>query len=48
MVVLGSNQWPFLKEHLPKIVSAVSSSGVGSYTFIEISLPPKPKYIRAG
>lgn len=42
LVVLGSNLWPFLKEHLLEIVSAVNAANVGSYAFIEVPLPPKP------
>ena len=47
LVVLGSNQWPFVRNHVPEIVAAVNSSGFGSYAFIEVPLPPKPKYQRA-
>jgi hypothetical protein len=46
LVVLGSNLWPLLKEHLPEIVSAVNDARVGSYAFIEVPLPPKPIYRR--
>jgi hypothetical protein len=46
LVVLGSNQWPFVRNHLPEIVAAVNDARAGSYAFIEVPLPPKPKYQR--
>ncbi len=46
LVVLGSNQWQFVRSHLPEIVSAVNDASVGSYAFIEVPLPPKPIYRR--
>jgi len=46
LVVLGSNLWPLLKKHPPEITAAVNDSRVGSYAFIEVPLPPKPKYQR--
>ena len=42
LVVLGSSLWPFLKEHLPEILTAVNSAHIGSYAFIEVPLPPRP------
>lgn len=44
LVVLGSNRWPYLRGHLTEIVSAVNDSRIGGYAFIEVPLPPKPKY----
>jgi hypothetical protein len=43
MVVLRSNRWPHVRKHLNEIASAVDASDEGSYTFIEIQLPPRPK-----
>jgi hypothetical protein len=43
MVVLGSNRWPLVRNHLNEIVSAVDGSVEGTYAFIEIQLPPRPK-----
>jgi hypothetical protein len=47
LVVLGSNQWQFVRNHLPEIVAAVNEASVGTYAFIEVPLPPKPPYRRA-
>lgn len=47
LVVLGSNHWPFVRNHLPEIVAAVNDASVGTFAFIEVPLPPKPKYQRA-
>ncbi len=47
LVVLGSNRWPYLRNHLPEIVTSVNDACTGSFAFIEVSLPPKPKYQRA-
>lgn len=47
MVVLGSNRWPRVRQHLNEIVAAVDASETGSYAFIEIPLPPKPEYRRS-
>jgi hypothetical protein len=46
LVVLGSNRWPYLRRHVPEIVSAVNDASIGSYAFIEVPLPPKPVYRR--
>jgi hypothetical protein len=47
LVVLGSNRWRFVRRHLTEIVAAVNEARAGSYAFIEVPLPPKPKYQRA-
>jgi hypothetical protein len=46
-VVLGANRWKYVRAHLPEVVSAVNDAHIGSYAFIEVPLPPKPKYQRA-
>ena len=40
LVVLGSNQWQYVRKHLSEIVSAVSDSSIGSYAFIEFPCHP--------
>ncbi len=47
LVVLGSNRWPYLRKRLPEIVAAVNNAGAGTFAFIDVPLPPKPKYQRA-
>ena len=44
LVVLGSNIWYVVKAHIASILSEVDSSFPGSYMFIEMMLPPKPKW----
>ena len=44
LVVLGSNRWPLIQQHLAEIVMAVHKSRPNSYAFIEVPLPPKPEY----
>jgi hypothetical protein len=46
LVVLGSNRWRYVRAHLTEIVAAVNDARTGSYAFIEVPLPPKPKYQR--
>ncbi len=43
LVVLGSNRWPLLREHIREIQAVVAASRTNSYSFIEVPLPPKPK-----
>jgi hypothetical protein len=43
LVVLGSNIWPILRTHEAKIAGAVEAALPGSYHFIEMPLPPKPR-----
>jgi hypothetical protein len=44
LVVLGSNRWPYVKQHLPEITAAVNAARTNSYTFVAVPLPPKPEY----
>ena len=44
LVVLGSNIWHVVKVHISSIRSEVNSSTPGSYAFIAMPLPPKPKW----
>jgi hypothetical protein len=48
LVVLGSNIWPIVREHAAIIASKVDAAVPGSYEFIEMPLPPKPRAQRAG
>jgi hypothetical protein len=43
LVVLGSNLWPVVRDHQASIASTVDAATVGSYQFIEMPLPPKPR-----
>ena len=42
LVVLGSNIWPVVQKH-GAITASVEAATPGSYAFIEMSLPPKPR-----
>ena len=46
LVVLGSNIWPIVRDHEAVIVAAVVAATPGSYHFLEMPLPPKPKVRR--
>lgn len=43
LVVLGSNIWPIVRTHAAEIVAKVDAAGAGSYEFIEMPRPPKPR-----
>lgn len=42
-VALGSNFWPIVRQHGAEIADAVDAATPGSYSFIEMPLPPKPR-----
>jgi hypothetical protein len=44
ILALGSNRWTLVRNHLPAISEAVNAAEQGSYAFIEIPVPPRPKY----
>jgi hypothetical protein len=46
LVVLGSNIWPLVSRHAASIGAAVARAAPGSYEFIEVPLPPKPRHER--
>lgn len=46
LVVLGSNIWPVVAAHRETIVAKTSAATAGSYYFIEMPLPPKPRRSR--
>jgi hypothetical protein len=43
LVTLGSNIWPVLRDHAAAIAAAVARSTPGSYYFVEMPLPPRPR-----
>jgi hypothetical protein len=43
LVVLGSNIWPVVRKHGAAITASVDATTPGSYDFIEMPLPPKPR-----
>lgn len=43
LIVLGSNIWPIVRNHQAAIAAAVGAAAPGSYCFLEMPLPPKPK-----
>jgi predicted nuclease of predicted toxin-antitoxin system len=43
LVVLGSNIWPVLRDHGAVIAAKVDAATPGSYGFIEMPHPPKPR-----
>jgi predicted nuclease of predicted toxin-antitoxin system len=43
LIVLGSNILPLVRQHGDEIAQSVDAAMPGSYRFIEIPLPPKPR-----
>ena len=43
LVALGSNIWRLVQQHGDEIAQAVDAATPGSYAFIEMPLPPKPR-----
>jgi hypothetical protein len=43
LVVLGSNIWPIVQEHAQTITAKVDSATSGSYDFVEMPIPPRPR-----
>jgi hypothetical protein len=43
LVGLGSNIWPVVQMHGAEITASVDAATSGSYVFIEMPLPPKPR-----
>jgi hypothetical protein len=43
LVMLGSNIWPIMRNHGATITAKVDAATPGSYDFIEMPLPPKPR-----
>jgi hypothetical protein len=47
IVVLGQSPWPLVRQHIPAIVAAVNAATPGSYTEVDIALPPKKPFTRS-
>jgi hypothetical protein len=45
LVVLGSNLWPIVRNYEALIAKAVEAASPGSYEFIEMPPPPKPRFV---
>jgi hypothetical protein len=43
LVVLGSNIWPVVRQYDATITANADAATPGSYAFIEMPLPPKPR-----
>ena len=43
LVVLGSNIWPVVRQYSATIASTVDAATPGTYDFIEMPLPPRPR-----
>jgi hypothetical protein len=43
LIVLGSNIWPIVRDHEAAVVAAAAAAAPGSYRFLEMPLPSKPK-----
>lgn len=43
LIVLGSNIWPLVRDHGSEIAERVDGAKAGSYAFIEMPLPPRPR-----
>jgi hypothetical protein len=43
LIVLGSNIWPIVQNHLATVATTVRRAAPGSYQFIDMPLPRKPR-----
>ncbi len=43
LVVLGSNIWPVVRDYAAAITAKVDAATPGSYGFVEMAHPPKPR-----
>ena len=43
LVVLGSNIWPIVHTHAEAITATTDAATPGSYAFIEMPVPPRPR-----
>ncbi len=46
IVVLGHSPWQVVRLHIAKITAAVNAATAGSFTEVEIPLPPKKPFAR--
>jgi hypothetical protein len=44
VVVLGNSTWRLVRPHLDRVCSAVNAAAPGSYTEVDIPLPPKKPF----
>ena len=45
LVVLSTNDWPSIREHIEPILAAVLQAQVGSFQMVDV--PPRPRRVRA-
>ena len=43
VVLTGSTKWSLLRQHADRIAAAVASATFGSYSEVEVPLPPRPR-----
>ena len=46
LVVLGSNIWPIVSNYGTVITAKVDAAKSGSFDFVEMPVPPKPRRVR--
>lgn len=46
LVVLGSNIWPIVMGHAEEIAAMADAATPGSYQFVAMPRPPKPRFSR--
>ncbi len=46
LVVLGSNIWPIVRNYEALIAKSVGAASRGSFEFIEMPPPPKPRLLK--
>lgn len=44
LVVLGNSPWPVVRLHIAEIIAAVNGATPGSFSEVEIPLPPKQPF----
>lgn len=47
IIVIGHAQWPTLKPHVEQVAEAVNAATPGSYSEIDIPLPPRKPFVRS-
>jgi hypothetical protein len=43
VVLTGSTKWSLVRQHTARIAAAVAAATSGSYTEVEVPLPPRPR-----
>ncbi|MEO8098324.1 MAG: hypothetical protein ABI811_11535 [Acidobacteriota bacterium] len=46
VVVLGNSTWRYVRPHLDRVLEAVNAAMAGSFSEVEIQLPPKKPFTR--